>query len=155
VDTFLLVLRVGLSLTVVVVLLWMAQKKLTKVSRPGDQSAVEVLSRRNVGQKASVVVVESAGQRFLLGVTEHSVNVLHTSDAPEPLAEDAPAAGTDPAFALVLKQAGEPGLRRDLPARRLRHSNSANPAPGALHGTIFAKSTWTQAGAAVRKGLNL
>ncbi|MGA7204568.1 MAG: flagellar biosynthetic protein FliO [Specibacter sp.] len=150
-DTFLLVLRVGLSLTVVVVLLWMAQKKLTKSGRHGDQAAVEVLSKRSVGQKASVVVVESDGQRFLLGVTEHSINVLHTSNAPERPALDVPATGTDPEFALVLQQAGEPGLRRDLPARRLRQGGDAAP----LHGTIFAKSTWVQAGAAVRKGLNL
>ena len=58
----------------------------------------------------------------------------------------------DPAFEEVLKAAGEPALRRDGAARRLRHPGSdASP----LHGTIFARSTWTQAGAAVRKGLNL
>ncbi|MEO6530361.1 MAG: flagellar biosynthetic protein FliO [Specibacter sp.] len=154
-DAFLLVLRVGLALTVVMVLLWMAQKRFSRGGRQSGQAVVEVVGRRAVGQKASVVVVESAGQRFLLGVTEHSINVLHTSDAPMPdpeadLADVAFVA--DPAFEEVLKAAGEPALRRDGAARRLRH-----PGPDAspLHGTIFARSTWTQAGAAVRKGLNL
>ncbi len=152
-DAFLLVLRVGLSLTVVVVLLWMAQKRFAKGGRQGVETVVEVVGRRNVGQKASVVVVESAGQRFLLGVTEHAINVLHTSDAPLPEPETAEnfAAG-DPAFDEVLKRAGEPALRRDATARQVRHVATGN---GSLHGTIFARSTWSQAGAAVRKGLNL
>lgn len=149
-DAFLLVLRVGLALTVVMVLLWMAQKRFSRVGSQGEPAVVEVVGRRTVGQKASVVVVESAGQRFLLGVTEHSINVLHTSDAPLP-GPELNSAG-DPDFDEVLKAAGEPALRRDGAARRLR--NSA-PVTGSLHGTIFARSTWTQAGAAVRKGLNL
>lgn len=148
-DAFLLVLRVGLSLTVVLVLLWMAQKRFAKSGRHGEPSVVEVVGRRNVGTKASVVVVESDGQRFLLGVTEHSINVLHSSEAPPPAVE----AHIDPAFEEVLKAAGEPALRRDLPARRLRAD--APEDAGSMHGTIFARSTWVQAGAAVRKGLNL
>lgn len=147
-DAFLLVLRVGLALTVVMVLLWMAQKRFSQSGRQSGQAVVEVVGRRNVGQKASVVVVESAGQRFLLGVTENSINVLHTSEAPIPDPE-LDLAG-DPAFAEVLKAAGEPPLRRDAAARRLRHSSRE---ASALHGTIFARSTWTQAGAAVKKGL--
>ena len=152
-DAFLLVLRVGLSLTVVMVLLWMAQKRFAKNGRQGEETAVEVVGRQNVGQKASVVVVESAGQRFLLGVTEHSINVLHTSDAPLPepeIASDPSVA--DSAFDAVLKQAGERALRRDAGAALRRRTTRGN---GALHGTIFARSTWTQAGAAVRKGLHL
>lgn len=147
-DAFLLVLRVGLSLTVVMVLLWMAQKRFSKGGRQGEETLVEVVGRRNVGQKAAVVVVESAGQRFLLGVTEHAINVLHTSDVPLP----EPNSATDSAFDDVLKQAGEPALRRDIAAHRLRHTT---PETGGLHGSIFARSTWAQAGTAVRKGLNL
>lgn len=147
-DAFLLVVRVGLALTVVMVLLWMAQKRFSRSGRQSEQAVLEVVGRRSVGQKASVVVVESAGQRFLLGVTEHSINVIHTSDAPPP----APEADTegDPAFAEVLRVAGEPPLRRDVAALRLRHPSRG---ASALHGSIFARSTWRQAGAAVRKGL--
>lgn len=151
-DTFLLILRVGLALTVVMVLLWMAQKRFTQGGRQRQQGVIEVVGRQSLGQKASVVVVESAGQRFLLGVTENAINVLHTSDAP--LADPDTGLGDDPAFAEVLKAAGELPLRRDAGAagaRRLHRPQNA----GALHGSIFARSTWLQAGAAVRKGLNL
>jgi flagellar protein FliO/FliZ len=150
VDAFLLVLRVGLALTVVMVLLWMAQKRFSQSGRQSGQAVVEVVGRRSVGHKASVVVVESAGQRFLLGVTENSINVLHTSEAP--VADPELDLAGDPAFAEVLKAAGEPPLRRDAAARRIRHPSRE---ASTLHGTIFARSTWTQAGAAVRKGLKL
>ncbi|WP_343318781.1 flagellar biosynthetic protein FliO [Arthrobacter sp. TMP15] len=152
-DAFLLVIRVGLSLGVVMVLLWMAQKRFSKVGRSAEQSDLAVVVRKSVGPKASVVVVESDGLRFMLGVTEHSVNVLHSSEAPEPapVLSQAMDHGEDPAFAAILKSAGEPALRRDSATRKLRHST----ATGSMHGSIFARSTWVQAGAAVRKGLNL
>ena len=51
-------------------------------------------ARRGIGQKASVVVVDTGGKRFLLGVTEHSVNVLHTDDAPVPDPAQAAEAGS-------------------------------------------------------------
>jgi flagellar protein FliO/FliZ len=51
-----------------------------------------IVSRQSLGQKASVVVVDAAGQRFLLGVTEHAVNVLHTGDVP-PEPEEVPVPG--------------------------------------------------------------
>lgn len=151
-DTFLLLLRVALALSVVVVLLWMAQRRFSQGARQRGQSVVEVVGRRNVGQKSSVVVIDSDGQRFLLGVTEQSINVLHSGPVPLPEPEDT-AANTeeDTAFEAVLKAAGEPGLRRQAAARRLQRAEET----GALHGTIFARSTWVQAGAAVRKGLNL
>jgi len=150
-DGFLLVLRVGLALAVVVVLLWMAQKRASKGGHPGAGAAVEVVGRRSVGQKASVVVVESNGQRFLLGVTEHSINVLHTADAP--LREPDAATADDPVFSEVLMAAGGPSRHRAAVPRRMNHPTAQGT--GALHGSIFARSTWSEAGAAVRKGLNL
>lgn len=153
-DTFLLLVRVGLALTVVVVLLWMAQRRFSQGARQRGQSVVEVVARRSVGQKSSVVVIDADGQRFLLGVTEQSINVLHSSPVPVPLQEPEPgpaATEDDTAFEAVLRAAGEPGLRRQAAARRLQRAEDTGP----LHGTIFARSTWTQAGAAVRKSLNL
>ncbi|MFQ4148026.1 flagellar biosynthetic protein FliO [Arthrobacter sp. LAPM80] len=153
-DAFLLVLRVGLSLGVVMVLLWMAQKRFSKAGRPGEQAVVEVVGRRSVGPKASVVVVEAEGLRFLLGVTENSISVLHSAEASPAYAgtDNGVYPADDPAFAEVLKAAGEPALRKDVAAaRRLRNASDT----GSLHGSIFAASTWAQAGAAVRKGLNL
>ncbi|PYI66867.1 flagellar biosynthetic protein FliO [Arthrobacter livingstonensis] len=148
-DTLLLVLRVGLSLAVVIVLLWMAQKRWSKGSRPAAETDLQVVSRRSVGQKASVVVVDADGRRFLLGVTEHAINVLH--DGPAPVA--APVA--EPAFAHSMQEAG---VRQDgmadagpLPLRARHH----RPKQDALSGSILSSRTWQQAGAAVRKGLNL
>lgn len=89
-ETFLLFLRVALSLSVVVVLLWMVQKKVTKSGRTGPETDLRVVGKRGLGQKASVVMINADGRRFLLGVTEHSINVLHSSEAPAPAAVPAP-----------------------------------------------------------------
>ena len=82
-DTLLIALRVALSLAVVVGLLWVLQRRMQKGTRRGPKaSLVSVVGRQGLGQKASVVVVDVEGRRFVLGVTEQSVTVLH--DAPNP-----------------------------------------------------------------------
>jgi len=133
VDTLLLVLRVGLSLAVVAVLLWMAQKRWSRGSGSAPEAGLRVVNRRSVGQKASVVVLDTDGRRFLLGVTEHSINVLHESVAPLPAAGPV-AAGMDDGGALPL---------------RARHHRQ-----GVLSGSILSLRTWQQAGAALRKALS-
>jgi len=139
VDTFLLVLRVGLALAVVMLLLWMAQKKFAKGNNGGASVQLEVVSRRNVGQKAAVVVVDADGQRFLLGVTEHSINVLSSGPAPEP----------EPVFSHALEHAG-------ISQGPIRHSSDKRPRaePHPLAGSILSPKTWQQAWAAMRKGTN-
>lgn len=138
-DTFLLVLRVGLALAVVMLLLWMAQKRFAKGNSGAAGVQLEVVSRRNVGQKASVVMVDADGQRFLLGVTEHNVNVLHSGPAPVP----------DPVFSHALNQAGTfDGLVAPSSDKRPRSD------PHALSGSILSPKTWQQAWAAVRKGIS-
>ena len=83
-DTLLLALRVVLSLGAVVAVLWLVQRRVTRTTRGrGAADPLKVVARRGLGQKASVVVVDTGGQRFVLGVTEHAVNVLHTSEAPD------------------------------------------------------------------------
>jgi flagellar protein FliO/FliZ len=100
VDTLILALRVILSLGAVVAVLWLLQRRISRGARGiRTEEPLRILARRGLGSKASVVVVETAGQRFVLGVTEHAVNVLHTSDAPAPVpaaAAPAPAATTAP-----------------------------------------------------------
>ena len=56
--------------------------------RGGAGAGARRRRRQSVGQKASVVVVDTDGKRFLLGVTEHGINVLHTSDVPQPVTRD-------------------------------------------------------------------
>ena len=80
-DTLFLALRVAVSLAAVLGLLWYVQRRLTKGS-VGQRSAglVSVVGRQGIGQKASVVVVDVDGIRFVLGVTEQSVTVLHNTE---------------------------------------------------------------------------
>ncbi|MDQ6753735.1 MAG: flagellar biosynthetic protein FliO [Actinomycetota bacterium] len=165
-DTLLLALRVVLSLGAVVGVLWLVQRRVTRATRGrGPADPLRVVARRGLGQKASVVVVDTGGQRFLLGVTEHAVNVLHTSEAP---AEEV---GAD-AFARLLTDGqngsqnsdGQGGpqnsdARRVGPARgmggptavpqRFRERRRGS----AMDGSILSASTWRQAAAVIRKGL--
>ena len=176
-ETLFLGLRVLVSLGAVLGLLWWLQRRFSADTGSGgkEQPAIKVVSRQPITPKASVVVVETGGQRFLLGVTEGSVNVLHTSELPadpEPGTEPGPDAG----FAASLEAAG---AGYAMPADPDAPYTSAQyaPAPGphaaprragrgahalpsthpvsarsALNGSILAPETWRQAGEFLRKG---
>ena len=144
-----LAVRVILSLGAVVALLWIIQRRVAgpkRGARTGD--VLNVVSRRGLGQKSAVVVVETDGKRFLLGVTEHSVNVLHTSDAPLPEAAGEPTPENGRVFALKLAEASA-----DDPARPMRRRREGRGPAGPLNGSILSPDTWRQAAAAARKGL--
>lgn len=84
-DTVFVALRVIVSLAAVVGVLFVLQRRITKGSAASRSSKlVTVVTRQGISQKASVVVMDVEGQRYLLGVTEHSVTVLNSADAPEP-----------------------------------------------------------------------
>ncbi|GAA1109581.1 flagellar biosynthetic protein FliO [Arthrobacter flavus] len=153
-DAVVLGLRVLLSLAVVLGLLWYLHRKISRFNRTGNKAdPVTIVTRQGISPKASVVMIEADGKRFLLGVTDQSVNVLHTSAAPGLAAvpalsddDDAHRAGSDRAnarpdvggatFARVLSLAtgeahsaegrtdgGDPGERR-RPARRRAGTDS-------------------------------
>jgi flagellar protein FliO/FliZ len=168
VETVALALRVLLSLAVVLGLLWFLHRRLSRGTRARG-SAVTVVSRQGIGQKASVVIVDADGKRFMLGVTEHAVNVLHTSDAPVP---DAVAETAEP------RESGAIVFARSLTsARSLAHPTTVTalgrradvlpsgagdfhgqtkgflPA-GRLGGSILSSATWKQAAATLWPGLN-
>jgi flagellar protein FliO/FliZ len=88
VDTFLLALRVVVSLGVVIGAIWFVQRRVTRGgggSRAKRASKpMSVIARQNLGPKASVAVVEFGGKRFLLGVTEHGIAVLDGTEAEVP-----------------------------------------------------------------------
>lgn len=110
-DSLILGLRVAVALGAVLGLIWLLQRRLGKgTGRRRADAALSVVSRQSVGQRASVVVVDAGGQRFLLGVTDHAVNVLHTGDIPEEPAEapapEARRSGAAGAFAQILAGAG-------------------------------------------------
>ncbi|MHA7219167.1 FliO/MopB family protein [Arthrobacter sp. MDT1-48-3] len=181
-DVVVLALRVLLSLGVVLALLFVLHRKLSKVNggRAGA-GLVSVVARQGIGAKASLVVVEAEGTRFYLGVTEQSVSVLHSSAAPRALqavpesddavpAVQARAAATsagpgtpepaDARFAASLRLAATaPGPDRTADAepisrRAARAARSAEPAHAAatLQGSILSPTTWKQTAAFLRQG---
>lgn len=107
-DALILGLRVVVALGAVLGLMWFLQRRLGQgAGRRRADRALTIVSRQSLGQKASVVVVDAAGQRFLLGVTEHAVNVLHTGEIP-PEPEEVPVPGISRGlgdFARILAEA--------------------------------------------------
>lgn len=166
-ETLFVALRVALSLGAVLALLWVVQRRFARggVAQKARARAANLLvvGRQNVGAKASVVVLEHDGRRFLLGVSEHGVSVLHSAAIPrqpqepqEPRQprqpqeqEDPPAvAQPDDDFARLLADAstavGAGDAREGAPAAGRRG--------GALAGSIVSPSTWKQAAVFVRNG---
>ncbi len=170
-DSFILGLRVLVALGAVLGFIWLVQKRLGKgKGRRRADAALTVVSRQVVGQKASVVVVDAGDKRFLLGVTEHAVTVLHSGDAPAAVPEPVEAVGTQPAgsFAELFRQASsqpQPVVREQpvtgslpepvtgpLPVLRRRselHRRGQMP-EHPMHGSILSASTWRQASDAIR-----
>ena len=139
-DTLVIALRVALSLAVVVGLLWFMQRRVTRSQRVSKNAQlITVVGRQGVGQKASVVVVDVDGQRFVLGVTEQNVSVLRATETPAPVAAVVPAHASADLFARSLDSAND-----DLAA-------STDAAPRALGGSILSPSTWKQTAAALRQ----
>jgi flagellar biogenesis protein FliO len=90
VDSLFLVLRVAVSLAAVLGLLWYLQRRFAGRLGVHQRGDVAVLSRTPLGAKSQAVVLEAHGRRYLLGVTEHGVNVLDDDLplAPEPEDQD-------------------------------------------------------------------
>ena len=136
-ETVVLALRVVLSLAVVLGLLWVLQRRFSRGARTGARKLVRVVERQTIGPKASVVVVDADGQRYLLGVTDQAVNVLDTREAPaeeeaQP-AHRAPQTASD-SFARLLELATGRAAGKDQPAGRA-------PARAAGAGQATAQTT--------------
>ncbi|MCP2032939.1 flagellar protein FliO/FliZ [Okibacterium sp. HSC-33S16] len=152
-DTLFVALRVILSLAAVLGLLWYAQRRLTRgKSRSKAAELVTVVGRQGIGLKASVVVVDVDGKRFLLGVTEHAVNVLHSDDVPAlETATTAEVTSESPAksFANTLAEVTDISGAATAPTAPLRprkHQPSVQAS-----GSILSPSTWKQTAAALRQ----
>lgn len=154
-ETATLALRVLVSLGAVLALVWWFQRRLTRGMRnSGVEPLVRVVTRQAISPKASVVVVETGGQRFLLGVTEASVNVLHASEAPQ---------APEESFEAHLRAAGAgdpaphirtgPRRRAEGPAHA-RNEQQPGHTNSPLAGSVLSPATWRQASAAVRRGRN-
>ncbi|WP_423183704.1 FliO/MopB family protein [Arthrobacter sp. NyZ413] len=165
-DSLILGLRVLVALGAVLGLMWVLQRRLLKGKGRGRRRAnttLAVVSRQAVGQKASVVVVDAGHKRFLLGVTEHAISVLHSGEVPpevpEPLRVPEPLGPVSApvSFEEIFRETGDTlpegwtaettGItRRSELHRRGEQHKQAQP----LHGSILAGSTWRQAAEAIR-----
>jgi len=96
-DTVLMVLRVVVALAVVFGLLWWLQRRFVRGKAAATRKTVRLVARQTLGKNASIAVVDIDDKRFVLGVSERSVNVLHEGEAP-PEPEPAPEAKPTPAF---------------------------------------------------------
>ena len=152
-DAVFVVLRVILSLAVVVGLLWIVQRRLMKGSKSvRNTKLVRVVTRQGIAQKASVVVIDVEGQRFLLGVTEHSVTVLNTTDVPAPELETVDVAA--PERAAAFGSALATATKTALPSGQPRFDpRTGQPTASVLDGSLLSPSTWKRAASAVRSGL--
>ena len=153
-DTLFVALRVLLSLAAVVGLLWFLQRRITK----GTQSTratklVNVVTRQGLAQKASVVVIDVGGKRFLLGLTEHSVTVLDATELP--VLDTAAAFGSALTDAALADAVVTPGTRKPV-ATPIPFPQQFDPRTGlprragALDGSILSLSTWKRAAVALR-----
>ena len=103
VSTFLLFVRVGFSLAIVLGLIWFAArvaKRRGAIAAKQSDTTIEVVARRSVGRRGSLVVVESSGRRLLVGVTDNHIDLvadLATGAAPAapPVASDVVASPVD------------------------------------------------------------
>ena len=156
-DQVFVALRVLLSLAAVVGLLWVLQRRITRGARTSRTAKlVTVVTRQGISQKASVVVIDVEGQRFLLGVTEHSVTVLNTSEIVAESVVEAPvqasvavtsstsARASAAVFGEVMSFTTSP-IPRDVPRAVLIRPT------GALNGSILSPATWKRAVMALRQ----
>jgi flagellar protein FliO/FliZ len=151
VDTLILALRVLLSLAVVLGLLWVIQRRVSRRVRVARTTKpVTVVSRQGIGQKASVVVVEHAGKRYLLGVTEHAVSVLDADLVPVDAVPEFSRSLADAASANASEEP-TPTPVPMLRPRRDRGGYSANSS-GRMAGSVLSPATWKQAAEFARQG---
>jgi flagellar protein FliO/FliZ len=168
VETLFIALRVLVVLGVIVALLWFVQRRVTKgrtTARRRRGNAVTVVGRQGIGPKASVVVVDVDGNRFVLGVTERQVSVLHTADRPQdadvtrlkPVREVAAATGTTDAVPTSSSGSTTSSTSTTSTTTTTRQDADFLTAQGrashfdeALKGSILSPATWRQASSAVR-----
>jgi flagellar protein FliO/FliZ len=156
-DAVLTMLRVVVSLAAVLGVIWYLHRRVTRRQLRTKKKAnpVTVVGKQGIAAKASVVVVDVDGRRLVLGVTEHSVNVLHSAEQ-VPVAEATFAAAlaeADASEAAAVETDAGDAPRKPVPAvPSLAPAASSAPA-GPVAGSILAASTWKLALTSVRNGL--
>ncbi len=133
-ETLALTLRVGLSFTFVLALMWLAARLLRGKISGRSAGIVEVMARQQVGRGASVAVVRVADRALVVGVTEHGVSMLG-----EPIADLSTL--VDPTEPVALAGPAVPSARRAA----LDSTTLVNGQKTALSGSILSPGTWRQA----------
>jgi flagellar protein FliO/FliZ len=158
-DSLILGLRVLLSLAAVFGLMWLAYRRVRN-GAPARAHSLSVVARQTVGPKASVVLLDTEGKRFMLGVTEHGISVLHTGEAPQPepaLARE-PEPACDELDQLPVGEASEFPTRRSLrqaaafESQLRSHAQRMSATGSPVAGSIRHPGTWRLAAGALRTG---
>lgn len=156
-DSLLLALRVIVALGVVIAAVWFLRRRNSAAGKDRrTRKPILLVARQNLGPKVSVAVVDFGGRRFLLGVSEHGVTVLHNEV--ELVQENAAEAVADRSYQFAKKLTVAEGATAGgapTPVRLAR-----NPAIDAafadsssrLAGSVFSAATWKQAWVAIRAG---
>lgn len=139
-NTFELVLRLTLGLTLVLGLMWFAARVLRNVGAGRATGVMEVLARQQIGRGSQVAIIRVGDSALVVGVTESKVSLLTETDLEVIEAAQA--------------KADAERVARQGQVRTPALSGSTVPSPrgeSALHGSILAPSTWRQALHAVRE----
>ena len=116
-STFMLLLRLGLSLGLVLGMIWGAAKILRSKGGfmlRGGGARLEIIERKQLGKTSSVALVRVDGQTLVLGVSEHQVQVL----VEVPTAGGVSPFGADPADGVRAERTSFVGALRDLTVRK-------------------------------------
>jgi flagellar protein FliO/FliZ len=139
-DTVGLLLRLGLSLAAVVALMWFAARMMRGQLKGGNNGLIDVVARQQLGRGSSLAVVRIADQALVVGVTESKVSLLAQADlAAITAAQEATTAEEPVVRSAVSTTPGAAG------APKISGRSGDAGAPGGLHGSILAPSTWKQA----------
>lgn len=132
-DLLGLLLRVGLSLAVVIGLMWLAARALRSAGGGRGAGVVEVVARQALGRGSAVAVVRIADKALVLGVTDGQVTLLGETDLAAVEASRAPERRSPAPVA----------IGTDAPAL-------VTAARGRLDGSILSPRTWRRTVEAVR-----
>lgn len=155
-ETLFLVLRVVVALGVVLAVIWVAHRRVSRMrARTKRTGLVQLVARQSLAPKASMVIVDADGRRLVLGVTEHAVSVL--SDRPAPVAD----ADFDAVLAAAVAPEQTALEASDAAPVRAAHLPAATAAPsapashGSRRGSILSAETWKRSLAGVKEGLGI
>jgi flagellar protein FliO/FliZ len=96
-ETILIALRVLVALAVVFGLLWYLQRRFVRGRVTTARKTMRLVARQSLGKNSSVAVVDIDDKRFVLGVSDHAIAVLHEGEVP-PEPEPVPVPEPTPAF---------------------------------------------------------